>query len=430
MALEDFRADALRCTRCTYCRWIPFDHVKSARFAKGCPSLEYGKFHAYTAGGRYVTALSLMDGRSQVTDKVRDSVFQCNMCGLCDVSCKICRYDMEPLAAMRELRFTLVKQGHEVPQAKPVIEGLRKQHNMLGKPAAERNKWAADLRVKDLAVEPAKYAFHAGCRYSFDGDLGQVARTSIRILQKAGLDVGILGARESCCGGRAFNMGYREEMEARAGQNLRAWRTAGIETVVTPCSDCYHAFKRIYPPEAGVELKVVHMVELVAELVQNGRLRFTKPVPMRVTYHDPCKLGRQGEAYVPWNGKEKKIFGQAVAYDPPRPRYSGAFGIYGPPRDILRAIPGIELVEMERIKEYAWCCGAGGGVYESYPDFARMTANDRIDEAEATGADALVTACPWCERNFTDAIAGRGSRLRVLDVVALAGRALGIEEEN
>ena len=107
MALEDFRADALRCTRCTYCRWIPFDHVKSARFAKGCPSLEYGKFHAYTAGGRYVTALSLMDGRSQVTDKVRDSVFQCNMCGLCDVSCKICRYDMEPLAAMRELRFTV-----------------------------------------------------------------------------------------------------------------------------------------------------------------------------------------------------------------------------------------------------------------------------------------------------------------------------------
>ena len=430
MALEDFRADALRCTRCTYCRWIPFDHVKSARFAKGCPSIEYGKFHSYTAGGRYVTALSLMDGRSQVTDKVKDSVFQCNMCGLCDVSCKICRYDMEPLAAMRELRFTLVKQGHELPQAKPIIESLRKQFNMLQQPASERGQWARNLRVKDLAVEPARYAFHAGCRYSFDGDLGHVARTSIRILQEGGLDVGILGARESCCGGRAFNMGYRDELVARANQNVRAWRTAGIETVVTPCSDCYHAFKRIYPSETGVEVKVVHMVELIAELLSKGRLRFGKSVPMRVTYHDPCKLGRQGEPYVPWNGKEKKIFGQAVAYDPPRPRYSGAFGVYGPPRDVLRAIPGIDLVEMERIKEYAWCCGAGGGVYESYPEFARMTASDRLAEAEATGADALVSACPWCERNFADATASSGSKLRVLDIITLAGRALGLQEEN
>jgi Fe-S oxidoreductase len=430
MALEDFRADALRCTRCTYCRWIPFDHVKSARFAKGCPSIEYGKFHSYTAGGRYVTALSLMDGRSQVTDKVKDSVFQCNLCGLCDVSCKICRYDMEPLAAMRELRFTLVKQGHELAQAKPTLESLRKQFNMLQQPASERGQWARDLRVKDLAVEPAKYAFHAGCRYSFDGDLGHVARTSIRILQEAGLDVGILGARESCCGGRAFDMGYRDELVARANQNLRAWRTAGIETVVTPCSDCYHAFKRIYPPETGVGVKVVHVVELIGELLRNGRLRFGKSVPMRVTYHDPCKLGRQGEPYVPWNGREKKIFGQAVAYEPPRPRYSGAFGVYGPPRDVLRAIPGIELVEMERIKEYAWCCGAGGGVYESYPEFARMTARDRLAEAEATGADALVSACPWCERNFADVTASSGSKLRVLDIVTLAGQALGLEEEN
>ena len=430
MALEDFRADALRCTRCTYCRWIPFDHVKSARFAKGCPSIEFGKFHSYTAGGRYVTALSLLDGRSQVTDKVKDSVFQCNLCGLCDVSCKICRYDMEPLAAMRELRFTLVKQGHELPQVKPVIEGLRKQLNMLGKPAAERGNWVRDLRVKNLALEPAKYAFHAGCRYSFDGDLGHVARTSIRILQKAGLDVGILGARESCCGGRAFNMGYRDEMEARANQNLRTWKKAGVKTIVTPCSDCYHAFKRIYPPEAGVEVRVVHMVELIADLVKNGRLRMSKSVPMKVTYHDPCKLGRQGEPYEPWEGKEKKIFGQAVAYDPPRPRYSGAFGVYEPPREVLRAIPGIELVEMERIKEYAWCCGAGGGVYEAYPDFARTTANDRIDEAEATGADALVSACPWCERNFTDATASKGSKLKVLDVITLVGRTLELEEEN
>ena len=145
---------------------------------------------------------------------------------------------------------------------------------------------------------------------------------------------------------------------------------------------------------------------------------------MRVTYHDPCHLGRQGEDHVPWKGKEKKIFGQAVAYDPPRPRYNGAFGVYDAPRNVLKAVPGVELVEMERIREAAWCCGAGGGARESYPDFSAFTANERIEEAEATGADALVTACPWCERNFIDAVSARGDKLQVLDVVQLVEQAL------
>ncbi len=429
MALSDYRADAMRCTRCTYCRWIPFDLVKSARFAKGCPSIEYGGFHAYSAGGRLVTALSLMDGRSEVTEKVKDSVFKCNMCGLCDVSCKLCRYDMEPVLAMRELRFALVEQGHTLPQVEPVIEGLRTEFNMLQKPADERGDWAAKLKVKDLATETAEYVFHAGCRYSFDGDLGHVARTSVKILQRAGIDVGIFGANETCCGGRAFNMGYRSAFEGRAAHLLRLWEKAGVKTVVTPCSDCYHTFKRLFTAECGSTVKVVHMVELVDELVKAGRIRFTKRVPMKVTYHDPCHLGRQGEAYVPWSGTEKKIFGQAVAYDPPRPRYNGAFGIYDPPRDVLRAIPGIELVEMERIREAAWCCGAGGGAREAYPDFSRWTAQERLDEAGTTGADAIVSACPWCERNFLDATAAGGSKLKVLDVIGLCGQALEIEEE-
>ena len=152
------------------------------------------------------------------------------------------------------------------------------------------------------------------------------------------------------------------------------------------------------------------MVEFVDQLIKAGQLKFTKPVDMTVTYHDPCHLGRQGEAYVPWAGKEKKIFGQAVCYDPPRPRYNGAFGIYEPPRDVLKAIPGLEMVEMERNREAAWCCGAGGGAPEAYPEFSRWTATERIEEAKSTGADAIVSACPWCERNFLDATAGDGTQ--------------------
>src|SRR5512136_2283029 len=132
MALEDYRADAMRCTRCAYCKWIPRDKVKSWRFAKGCPSIEYAHFHSYSAGGRLITALSLMDGRSTVTEKVKESVFKCNLCGSCDVTCKMCRYDMEPLLAMRELRAHLVREGHTLPQIETVIEGLRRNANMVG----------------------------------------------------------------------------------------------------------------------------------------------------------------------------------------------------------------------------------------------------------------------------------------------------------
>jgi Fe-S oxidoreductase len=424
MALEALRKDAERCTRCAYCKWIPFDLVKSWRFSKGCPSIEYGKFHSYSAGGRLVTALSLMEGRSTVTDKVVDSVFKCTLCGQCDVSCKICRYDMEPLADMRELRQSLVEMGHELPQLKKVVETARQEHNMLGKPKAQRGDWAAELKVKNLDKEKAEFVFHAGCRYSFDGDLGHVARTAVRILQKAGIDVGIMGSDEGCCGGRAYDMGYRKSLGGCADGNLKKWQAAGVKTVITPCANCYFTFKRLYPAEAGSTIKVFHIVECIDQLIKAGQLKFTKPVAMKVTYHDPCHLGRQGEEYVPWNGKEKKIFGQAVAYDPPRPRYNGAFGVYQPPRDVLTAIPGVELVEMERIKEAAWCCGGGGGAPEAYPEFSSWTATERMEEAKSTGADAIVTACPWCERNFLDVTKNNGTKMKVLDVLELVEQAI------
>jgi Fe-S oxidoreductase len=277
--------------------------------------------------------------------------------------------------------------------------------------------------VKNLATEKAEVVFHAGCMYSFDGDLGDIARASVRILKNAGVDVGILGAAETCCGGRARDLGYTAEFETRSHALLKAWERAGVKTVVTPCSDCYYAFKRLYPPE-GSSIQTMHVVEYLDVLIREGRLKFTRPVPMKVTYHDPCHLGRQGETYVPWNGKEKKIFGQAVVYDPPRPRYNGAFGVYEPPRNVLRAIPGLTLVEMERNREAAWCCGAGGGAREAYPDFSSWTAKERLEEAASTGAEAIVTACPWCERNFLDASGNGGAKLKVFDVIQLVERAL------
>ena len=180
MALTDYRADALRCTRCSYCKWIPFDLVKSHRFAKGCPSVESGKFHSYSAGGQLVTALTLMDGRSEVTDKVVDIAFKCQLCGNCDVACKMCRYDMEPLLALREFRAHLVEKAACPESYRPLIERARAALAGKGpKTPAERNDWAEGLGLKDPAAEQVDVVFYAGCRYSLEESLRETVRTPV-----------------------------------------------------------------------------------------------------------------------------------------------------------------------------------------------------------------------------------------------------------
>ena len=140
---------------------------------------------------------------------------------------------------------------------------------------------------------------------------------------------------------------------------------------------------------------------------------------MRVTYHDPCHLGRKGEPYIgDWTGKNK-------LERPEREKRQGWFGIYDPPRNILKSIKGVELVEMERIREYSWCCGSGGGVLETFPEYSMETARERLEEALSTGADALVTSCPWCENIFEEAVKETGIDLKIYDVNDLVRLSMG-----
>ena len=351
MTLQDFRADAMRCTRCSYCKWIPFDLVKSWQFSKGCPSVDYNSFHSYSGGGRLITMLSLMDGRSEVDERIVDIAYKCQLCGNCDVACKVCRYDMEPLAAIREFRRTLNEQG-QVPAAYPgLIAKLRETGNMGGRPQAARTEWSEGLGLRALHASresadgpaaggsgKAEVLFHAGCRYSFDPGLRTAVRSAATVLKKAGVDFALDGG-EGCCGGKAYDMGYRDDFQNVAAANLARWRDAGVKTIVTPCATCYWTFKRLYP-DLGSTVEVLHTVEYVDRLLKDGSLKLNRPVPLTVTYHDPCHLGRQGEPHVAWDGKEAKIYGQVVIYDPPRPRYNGANGVYDPPRDVLACHPG------------------------------------------------------------------------------------------
>jgi Fe-S oxidoreductase len=345
------------------------------------------------------------------------------LCGLCDVACKVCRYNMEPLLAMKELRARLVADGQVLPRHAEIIKCLHENDNLMLQPKAARGNWAAGLDVKDLTRDRADIVFHAGCRISYDPEARKVAVGAVNLLKKCGLDFGILGTAEPCCGGRAYDMGFRQDFSHCAGKNIELWKKAGVKTIITSCADCYHTFKRLYP-DLGSQFEVLHTVELIERMIKENKVRFSRRIPLKVTYHDPCHLGRQGEPDVSWHGREKKIRGQIVVYEPRRPRYNGAWGVYDAPRNVLKSIPGIELVEMERIREYAWCCGAGGGVKEAYPEFSNWTATERIAEAKSTGAEAIVSACPWCESNFSNSLKGSSQAMPVYDVIDLVQQAI------
>ena len=304
MTLEDYRADMDRCSRCSYCKWIPFDHMKSWRFSRGCPSISYNNFMSYSARGRYAVGLSLLNG-GKYSEKVQDIVFKCVTCGSCDVSCKVCRYDLEPLEAMIELRSKLVEDGEAPLEYMAVIDSLRHEDNMMMKPRHDRGDWAEGLDIKHIPTESAEVLFHAGCRFSYDEELRKTVRTAVSLMKNCGIDIGIMGKDESCCGGRAYHMGYKGEFIKFAQNAIEAWKSAGVKTVVTSCSDGYHAFTRLYP-RLEEHFEVLHTVQFLERLIQEGKITFKKTIPIKVTYHDPCHLGRTIHKMGRYREKNKK----------------------------------------------------------------------------------------------------------------------------
>jgi Fe-S oxidoreductase len=418
MALSDYRNDMEGCSRCSSCKWVPYNQVKSWRFAKNCPSIARYNFHAYSGSGRMIMGHSVMLGRSELNEDVTDIIYKCQMCGACDTACKVYRDDIDLTEVLLELRAHCVESGELVIEHMMMLDALKAEDNVLGEPKAERGDWAEGLGVKDINNEKADVLFHAGCRCSYDADMRDTLRGSVNLMLEAGIDVGIAGREESCCGARMYELGYRGEAANYADDMVSRVKASGAHTLVTPCADGFAAFRFLYP-RMGKDLgcEVVHLSEFLGGLVSSGRLRPRREVPISVTWHDPCHLGRMGEAFLgDWAGDKLDR--------PMSMKRAGRKGVYDAPRDLLAAIPGLELTEMERIKEYSWCCGAGGGVYEAYPEFARWAAGERLDEAAATGAEALVTSCPWCERVFRDAAVETGSKLRIIDLAEVLIKSL------
>ncbi|MBN1177224.1 MAG: (Fe-S)-binding protein [Dehalococcoidales bacterium] len=422
MALADYQGDLGMCCRCSACKFIPMQKIKGSDYSYACPSIARYNFHAYSAGGRINIAAAMLKDGFKYTDKLLDVVYNCQLCGACGVSCNYAM-DMEVLQPIAEFRIKCVEDGKTNPALEKVIANLRKTGNMVPGAKGKRGDWAAGLKLKDATKEKVDVLYHVGCLTSYDKNMQKLAKATVKILQKAGVNFGIAGNAETCCGGRAYQMGYPEDFLKQAKKNMAMIKKAGVKTLVTSCADGYEAFKVLYDKyKLKGDLEVLHISEYIDRLIKEGKLKPRKKVDISVTYHDPCRLGRLGEPWVHWEGK--KIPGDKFVFDPPKEYRRGTKGVYEPPRDVLKSIPGLKLTEMTRIKEYAWCCGAGGGVNESNPAFAVWTAGKRIEEAVSTGAEALVTACPWCEKTFNEAIKESGSAMKVYDIVELVEKAI------
>ncbi len=427
MSLEKYEKSMKHCIRCSQCKWVPLNKIKTKEFSVNCPAVTRYNFHSYSGGGRVAIAHSLYREKSEITEELQDIIFSCQLCGACQIICHSNQEICEPLEIAQELRVKCVEEGELIPEHMMMVESLKKDDNTLGEPKSERKNWADGLAIKNTNEEKADVLFHVGCRYSYDSDLRPIIRNMTQALLDAGVDLGYAENEEACCGARAYDVGYRGEIDNYADSLISRLHSSGATRLVTPCADCFGAFKRHYPlieKELGVE--VMHTTQLFAELIAAGKIKPAKQKSLRVAYHDPCHLGRLGEKYTPWNGTWEKDLGQINIAKPEKPVSVGKNGVYDPPREILKAIPGIELVEMERIKEYSWCCGSGAGVKEAYEDFALWTARQRIEEAKAVGAEALVTACGRCERNFRDALTESDDHFKVYDLSELI---IGVENE-
>jgi Fe-S oxidoreductase len=413
--LKDYIYTMESCNHCGQCRFILGPKMRGWQYAEICPIYLRYKYEAYSGQGLINIAQELLEGTLNYGDGLIEHVYTCTTCGACDINCKSVR-DMEVMDTILALRAKCVEDGQgPMPEHREYARLVEKKHNIYGEPHDQRFKWLP----KGVSLpEAAEVAYFVGCTTSYLHP--DIARNTVEILKAGGIDFKIMHAEEFCCGAPLWRTGQREVARKLAEHNLDAFRKQKIKTVITSCAECYGTFRGFYPRIAKLDFEVVHITEVIQRMLQEGKLKLRKNLNMKVTYHDPCLLGRLSELYVPWNGVIK-AFGY---HDPPKQWRRGTYGVYDAPREILKAVPGIELVEMPRNEENAFCCGGGGGVPAAFPDLALWTARERLDEARATGAEAIISCCPFCESNFEKAIATDKGMIRYHDLTELVVKAI------
>ena len=304
-----------------------------------------------------------------LTEIEGEDIWLCTTCGNCPQNCPRGVKQIEVGVSLRRVASNYDVFPASVRSARTARASLISEGNPLQFERNKRADWAKDLPVKPFA-EGMEVLLFVGCYLSFDPRMKKVATATADILDRAGVDFGILGAKENCCGESIRKTGSEEVFKRLARENIKTFIENGVKKILVSSPHCYHTFKNEYP-EFRVIFEVVHISQFLCELINAGRIKFTRAYEKKVTYHDPCYLGRHN-------------------------------GIYDEPRQILKKIPGLELLEMTDFRKDSLCCGGGGGrIWMDTPKNERFS-DLRIAQAKAVGAQVLVTSCPYCITNFEE----------------------------
>jgi Fe-S oxidoreductase len=302
-----------------------------------------------------------------------DDMWRCTTCGKCPAACPRGVGQIEVVTAMRKIAATYGVFSGSAKTMPAIGASLVSDGNPLGESRDKRTAWADGLSVKPF-TEGMEVLYFVGCYYSYDPRNMKVAVATAKILNKAGVDFGILGTRENCCGESIRNTGDEAKFKTLARENIKAFIDHGVRRILVSSPHCYHTFKNEYS-EFMMNLEVVHISQYLNELIEQGRLELGGTFEKRVTYHDPCYLGRHN-------------------------------GVFDQPREVLKKLSGLELVEMPDSRQNSLCCGGGGGRIWMHTDKDERFGNLRLAQAQAVGAEVLVTSCPYCISNFEESRLG------------------------
>ena len=353
--LDKMRKALMTCTYCGFCKSV-------------CPVFEDIKWDSSVARGRAILAYGLLNKDIPADDSVIENIYQCTTCKDCE---RRCPSNIEVVDIVENCRRDLVAAGKMLPKHRRVVDSIVK----LGNPYGEKRSV-----VETLGKDPrrAKVGYFVGCTSAYRNR--SIADATLSILEKSGVDYTLVD--EVCCGSVMQRVGWNEnDLSSLMERNIKAIEETGVDEVIFSCAGCFRMFKEEYPKHVEVPFEVLHVSEFLAD-----RELKLSPLAKKVTYHDPCHLGRHCD-------------------------------VYDPPRRLLSKVPDLDLKEMPRSKDTSRCCGGGGGVRSAYPELSGDIAAERVREAEI--ADVLVTSCPFCVNNLRFGCEATGSKIDILDLVEL-----------
>ena len=367
--------EVAKCTRCGFC--LP-----------NCPTYGVRRTEAFTARGRNAITRAIIEGRLELSSELAQAIFSCLGCGACTKACFPAVNTRDAVLADRACLTEIEAHPKILEKLGDMLNEYRNISEDDNEDRSEWREYLKDVPEEVLEKDRADIVYFVGCVASFFPMAQKIPADFASIMHRGGLDFTILGGEEWCCGFPLLGAGMPGRVTELKNHNLEKLKSVGARKAVFSCPSCLHTWKHFY--DADVEL--VHASQLVMDLVKQGKLDL-RPLGLKVTYHDPCDLGRNT-------------------------------GIFEEPREVIKSIPGIEFVELPNNRNMSVCCGGGGNVEMVDPDLSAAVAQRKMEEILSTGADTVVSSCQQCLRTIATRARRENINLNVLDLTQLVMKSL------